>query len=553
MIALALVITGAGPLWAETRLPESLRRHVAANSAQPVDVIVQGTADQVAAIAARHGVRIKKQLSEGAVLEATGAQIEAMSADVHVSRDVEVRSLMSVTNEAIGADQVQAGLETLGAYTGKGIGVVLIDSGVWTSHRSLAGRVVVSKDFVGDGQTTDLYGHGTHIAATIAGSSPYPHDATVQTPFRGVAPGAHLISLRVIGADGTGRASGVIDALLWAVKNRARYNIRVINLSLGGPVEESYKTDPMCQAVERAVQAGIVVVAAAGNRGKGADGKSIYGAIESPGNDPYVITVGALNTKATARRSDDELATYSSKGPTLFDRLVKPDVVAPGNRIRGLLAPGSTLATEHPELVTGTGRSARIELSGTSMAAPAVSGAVASLLQAKRQMSAGAVRILLQYSAEPLRSQGLLGAGAGSINLVAARELQLRGTVTGTSVAGYLVEAGQIVFGSGDFWGTENILWGSARNILWGSAGNILWGSDENIFWGSAKNILWGSDENILWGSAKNILWGSDENILWGSDENILWGSAKNILWGSDENILWGSDENILWGSQIGD
>ena len=186
----------------------------------------------------------------------------------------------------------------------------------------------------------DPYGHGTHIGATIAGSSPYPVDSTSQAPFRGVAPGAHLISLRVIGADGTGKASDVIAAIQWVIQNRKRFNIRVINLSLGGPAEQSYRDDPMCEAVERAVHAGIVVVAAAGNRGKDADGNSVHGLIDSPGIDPHVITVGALNTKGTARRSDDVLATYSSKGPTLVDGLLKPDIAAPGNKIVSAEAQG---------------------------------------------------------------------------------------------------------------------------------------------------------------------------------------------------------------------
>jgi serine protease AprX len=376
-----------------------------------------------------------------------------------------------------------------------------------------------------------------------------------------VAPGAHIVSLKVLDARGRGYAADVIEAIDWVVEHRARFRIGVINLSLGGPVLQSWRDDPMDQAVERAYRAGIVVVASAGNFGKDAQGRSVYGGITSPGNSPFAITVGALNTKGTPWRSDDELASYSSKGPTMIDRLVKPDVVAPGNRIRGLVAPGSTLAKEHPELVTGTGRNARIELSGTSMAAPVVAGAVAGLMEATKRVSPGAMRILLQYSAELLHSEGLLGAGAGSVNLVAARELQVRGAVTETALAGYPVLAGQMVFGGSDFWAAENILWGSAKNILWGSAKNILWGSDSNILWGSVKNILWGSDENILWGSDENILWGSDGNILWGSAKNILWGSDGNILWGSDEsilwggndgNILWGSDENILWGGNDG-
>ena len=130
---------------------------------QQLDLIVRGTEDEVSAIAARHGVRIKKRLTEGAVLQANGAQIEAISNDTpRVARDVEVRSFMSISNAAIGADQVRAGLAGMGPFTGAGIGIALIDSGVWTGHRSLAGRVVFAKDFVGDGKGT-LRGQGPRI------------------------------------------------------------------------------------------------------------------------------------------------------------------------------------------------------------------------------------------------------------------------------------------------------------------------------------------------------------------------------------------------------
>ena len=370
-----LLLFAAAPVWAQARLPESLRKHVESKSARPVDVIVHGSPDEVRALAARHGLRVKKTLSEGAVFEANAAGVEALAADVdHLSRDVEVTSFMAVTNAAIGADQVQAGLEGVSSFTGAGVGVAIVDSGVWAGHRSLAGRGGVRKGFrqrrhrprgrtapsAAEGSSKDdPYGHGTHIGATVAGSSPYPADSTSQTPFRGVAPGANLISLRVIGADGTGKASDVIAAIHWTILNRKRFNIRVINLSLGGPAEQSYRDDPMCEAVERAVHAGIVVVVAAGNRGKDAEGHSVHGLIESPGIDPHVITVGALNTKNTARRSDDLLATYSSKGPTLVDGFLKPDIAAPGNKIVSAEAQGASLVANYPALhASGSGADA---------------------------------------------------------------------------------------------------------------------------------------------------------------------------------------------------
>src|SRR5262249_4972466 len=149
----------------------------------------------------------------------------------------------------------------------------------------------------------------------------------------GIAPNARLLNVRVLGADGAGASSDVIAGINWCITNKTRYNIRVINLSLGAFTTESYQTDPLCQAAERAVRAGIVIVAAAGDDGKDAAGNIVYGGINSPGIDPMVITVGATNTRGTNERRDDVMASYSSRGPTYADRLLKPDLVAPGNKI----------------------------------------------------------------------------------------------------------------------------------------------------------------------------------------------------------------------------
>jgi serine protease AprX len=241
----------------------------------------------------------------------------------------------------------------------------------------------------------------------------------------------------------------------------------------------------------------------------------------------------------------------------MWDHLVKPDLVAPGNKILGLAAPGSTLVREHPELVVSMAGGRRLQLSGTSMAAAVVSGAAGLLLDRQTRLSPLAIRGLLQYSAEA-SGEGLLVSGTGRLNVVSALSMprpRLAPPIAGeTQIPSELASAARaaLVGANGDniLWGSaDNILWGSADNILWGSADNILWGSSDNILWGSADNILWGSADNILWGSADNILWGSSDNILWGSSDNILWGSSDNILWGSSDNILWGSSDNILWGS----
>src|SRR5207253_1733625 len=164
-----------------------------------------------------------------------------------------------------------------------------------------------------------------------------------------VAPNVSLINLRVLDENGSGVESGVIAAIERAIELKSTYNIRVINLSLGRPIFESYTLDPLCQAVEAAWKAGIVVVTAAGNMGRdNTFGEQGYATIEAPGNDPNVITVGAMSPQGTWTRNDDIVASYSSKGPTLLDHILKPDIMAPGNKITSLLSPGSTLGQIAP-------------------------------------------------------------------------------------------------------------------------------------------------------------------------------------------------------------
>ena len=263
----------------------------------------------------------------------------------------------SFIEQTVGSDQVTGSGNN--KVSGAGIGIAILDTGIAQTN-DFENRIVANVDFTGEG-TYDLNGHGTHVSGIAAGNGSYRG-----TSYAGIAPGANLISVKVLGADGTGDASTIIQGIEWTIRNRNKYNIRVINLSLGMPVTESYKDDPLCQAVETAVKAGIVVVAAAGNLGKTLDGTPLFGAIHSPGNDPLVITVGAVKHNDTVSRSDDSVDTYSSKGRTAFDHHAKPDVVAPGNKIVSVAAPGSKLLTEHPENAVAGGR--YLTWSGTSMA-----------------------------------------------------------------------------------------------------------------------------------------------------------------------------------------
>ena len=187
--------------------------------------------------------------------------------------------------------------------TGAGIGIAVIDSGIDAAVPDLNSTVVYNQDFTGIGSATDQYGHGTHVAGIIAGNGARSSIWNADYTFLGVAQDANLVNLRVLDQNGAGTDSEVIAAIQEAIALKSTYNIRVINLSLGRPVYESYKLDPLCQAVEQAWKAGIVVVVAAGNDGRdNAYGTNGYGTIEAPGNDPYVITVGAMNTLGTPNR-----------------------------------------------------------------------------------------------------------------------------------------------------------------------------------------------------------------------------------------------------------
>src|SRR5205085_1300241 len=210
-----------------------------------------------------------------------------------------------------GADAIRVtnGTNTTG-LDGTGIGIAVLDSGIDTVHtafldRSNNGRVIVSRDFTGEGRIDDPYGHGSHVASIVAGNGRISN-----AQYVGIAPNANLINLRVLNSTGVGTVSAVLAALDWVMSNRATYNIRVVNMSLGAPAIDSYQNDPICRAVRRLVDAGIVVVASAGNNGKNSAGQKIYGAIHSPGDEPAAITVGATNTFGTDARGDDGTASY---------------------------------------------------------------------------------------------------------------------------------------------------------------------------------------------------------------------------------------------------
>jgi serine protease AprX len=440
--------------------------------------------------------------------------------------------------------------------TGNRVGVAVIDSGL-EAGPEFGDRIAGFYDFTQAGRAappSDNYGHGTHVAGLIAGSG----DLSSGKRYRGVAPKARVFALKVLDQNGAGNTSDVISAIEFVTANKDRLGVDVINLSLGHPIYEPAATDPLVQAVEGAARAGIVVVAAGGNYGVSPlTGLPGYAGILSPGNAPSAITVGSVKTVETDTRTDDRVATYSSRGPTWYDGMAKPDLVAPGHGLVAAAAKSSTLYRDNPALRVGD---SYLRLSGTSMAAGVVSGTVALVIEAHRSafpaapLTPNAVKAILQYTSLPVRDeQGVaydyLTQGTGSVNAAGAIALAAR-IDTSMPLGSWWLTSGvdewTVIDGQIQPW-AETVAWG---NVL--SEGPVVYFSE--LAW--TQNIVWGSaDDNIVWGSA-------DDNIVWGSsDDNIVWGS--NVVWGSSligaldgTSVSWGTAAHVpsltVWGALDG-
>jgi serine protease AprX len=321
-----------------------------------------------------------QSISADAVVHATALQASGATASSVVSSAVP--TLTSTLRDTLGLPHY-ASLE-MSVPNGAGIGVAVIDSGI-TPTADFQGRITSFYDFTRGGVATrpfDDFGHGTHVAGLIGSSGRLSN-----YEFQGVAPSVSLSGFKVLDASGAGRTSDVIKAIEYIVANRARLNVHVVNLSLGHPIYARAADDPLVQAVEKASAAGLVMVVSAGNFGqRQADGTLGYAGITSPGNAPSAITVGATVTANTVTRSDDQVAPYSSRGPSWFDAYEKPDVVAPGSRLPAETNVSSYLYTQlsgsHVDAPNGQHL---LVLSGSSMAAAVTSGVVALTMQAHNQ------------------------------------------------------------------------------------------------------------------------------------------------------------------------
>ncbi|GFN37158.1 S8 family peptidase [Tepidimicrobium xylanilyticum] len=277
-------------------------------------------------------------------------------------------------------------------YKGKGITVAVIDTGV-APHEDLIkpySRIIGFKDFINNkDKPYDDNGHGTHVAGIIAGNG-----YSSKGKYRGIAPESNILAIKALDKQGGGSTSTVIAAISYVIETKEKYKTKILNLSFGSPANNDYNKDPLCKACREAEKAGIIVVAAAGNSGPGER------TILSPGVSPNVITVGAADDKRTIDPFDDEVASFSSRGPTK-EGVEKPDIVAPGVNINSLS--NDTL-------------NGYKVLSGTSMATPLVSGAVALLLEKHKDLKSTDIKERLLKSCIDLKDSREK-QGAGLLNL----------------------------------------------------------------------------------------------------------------------------------------
>jgi serine protease AprX len=353
---------------------------------------------------------------------------------------------------AVGADRAWEE-----GYTGAGVTIAIVDTGISAADPSpsdfgnrVIARVSLHEDATSD---SDTYGHGTHVAGIAAGDG-----RNSSGRYSGIAPGANLISVKFSDDQGNATERDLLNALQWVYDNRDTYNIRVVNISATVSLDQSYTESPTSAAAEQLWFAGVVVVAAAGNRG----GQSCA-TCAAPGHDPFVITVGAVDDNGTKLLRDDFMTPWSSYGKTK-DKVNKPDIVAPGARIISYM-PAGVLREMAPENAIN---SDYFRMGGTSMSAPVVSGAIALLLEARPNLTPDQVKGLITSTARPYKNQinhspGILDVG---------KSLTYNGRSLHTTNNKYkpspLLSTGSNTI---DY---SNTLWG---NTLWG---NTLWAHSFN-------------------------------------------------------------------------
>jgi len=462
-----------------------------------------------------------------AQLKGTGVLKLTRDADVdYVARDRHMRAQFDPALDSakaltpgileVNAPQVWSQL----GMTGQGVGVAIVDSGVYP-HPDLAGRIVASIDFTTASPTVsstpggDPGGHGTHVAGLVAGDGTQSGGA-----YTGVAPRANIIDVRVIDSNGSSNVSTILRGLQWVLANRTTYNIKVVNMSLGATPSGSYKSDFMATAAEVLTFSGIAVVVSAGNSGP------LAGTVTTPGTDPYVITVGALDDNGTSLLLDDLMTVFSSRGRTPFDSLSKPDLVAPGRKMVSLRSPGSALDTLFPERqVTATSALTAdyYRLSGTSMAAPVVAGVVALMVERNPTLSPAQIKRRLKSTATSLTFGTALDRGAGLVNAFAAVSSVDASKEYGAARVSdaFARDMQKFILGQPFVW--RDLTYHGGVDSAGTSWEGVTW---ENVRWDAVtwENVLW---EGFTWAG---VTW---EGVTW---ETVTWQSTGAL---SGTGVTW--------------
>ncbi len=457
------------------------------NPAQLVDIIVQkAVADaSLESTVAALGGRVTGDL---AIIHAFSAQMPAGAA-VELARSSDVRWVSldaamasaactdcvdstNLTNAYIGAIRADKLWKDTIPLQGQGIGLAIVDSGINPNADlyTLMGvnRQVANVRFNTDynQNTSDGYGHGT-VVSSIAGGD----GSDSGGKYIGVAPLVNIVNVKVSNDDGSATMASVVQGLQWVLQNKAQYNIRVVNLSLNSTVAESYNTSPLDAAVEVLWFNKIVVVASAGNSGSGA--------IYPPANDPFVITVGAADDKGSSSISDDVMATFSAYATT-SDGFKKPDLVAPGKNIVGRIVNANMgIGQSHPaNVISGN----YFKMSGTSVSAPIVSGAVALLLQDEPGLNPDQVKYRLTSTANKTwAGYSAAKAGAGYLDIYAAvKGKSTNAANTGIHASGLLTTGSTPITWNSVGW--NSVGWNSVgwNSVGWNSVGwnSVGWNSD---------------------------------------------------------------------------
>ncbi|WP_308016503.1 S8 family serine peptidase [Jidongwangia harbinensis] len=369
-------------------------------------------------------------------------------------------------------------------YTGKGVGIAMIDTGVARVPGLTSGNVVNGPDLSFESQDpatryVDRFGHGTHLAGIMVGRDPL-------TGFRGIAPDAKLTSIKVAARDGAVDVVQVLAAIDWVVEHRnddPANPIRVLNLAYGTSGTQNYRTNPLAFAVEQAWKAGIVVVVAAGNNGTGAPN------LVNPAFDPYVVAVGAVDDKGTTATYDDTVSDYSSRGNP--GRRV--DVVAPGRSVVSLRVPGSFVDERYPSARVGT---SQFKGSGTSQAAAITSAAVARLLQARPLLRPDQVKAVSRASAWRLNDAD---AGAGAGRLMLSQALAWPAPLTATQAFPASTGLGTLESARGDSHVTlDGVVLAGEKDIFGNPFSTALWSraSANRTAWSGGRwmGVAWTGD-----------------------------------------------------------